>query len=536
MKLSISSLADKSAWAKAEVQVPNYDVPAMVKRTKEAPVWVHFGAGNFFRGFVAPLAQRLLEQGDMDRGIVVVSTYNPDIISRIYVPYDNLILRVLLGADGTLEREIIGSVAEAIALEQSEPGKRARLEEIFRNPSLQIASLTITEKGYALRGGDGALLPLVEQDMKHGPEKTQHAMGILAGLLYSRYRAGGYPLAVVSMDNCAQNGTLLSNGIQEMAKAWECAGLVDQGFLAYLADGSKVAYPWTMVDKITPRPDAAVAKDLTQRGIADMEAIVTAKSTYIAPFVNAERPQYLVIEDAFPAGRPPLDKVGVYLTDQETVSKTERMKVTTCLNPLHTAMSVYGCLLGYIRISAEMKDPDIVALIRRLGYVEGMPVVVNPGILSPQDFLDEVMQERLPNPFMPDAPQRIATDTSQKVGIRFGETIKSYVAQGLDTDTLVAIPLGIAGWLRYLLAVDDEGQEMSVSPDPLLEELQGKLAGVVWNDPASYKGQIRDILRNPVIFRSDLTQTPLADRIEEMFIELLAGAGAVRRTLQKYLH
>ena len=120
-------------------------------------------------------------------------------------------------------------------------------------------------------------------------------------------------------------------------------------------------------------------------------------------------------------------------------------------------------VLGYDLICAEMKDEDIVALIKRLGYVEGLPVVVNPGILEPKAFIDEVVEQRLPNPFMPDAPQRIATDTSQKVGIRFGETIKSYVAEGRDLNTLVSIPLAIAGWLRYLLAVDDNGNAFEVS-------------------------------------------------------------------------
>ena len=173
-------------------------------------------------------------------------------------------------------------------------------------------------------------------------------------------------------------------------------------------------------------------ESLAKDGIEGMAPIVTSKNTFIAAFVNAERPQYLVIEDKFPNGRPPLEKAGVYLTDRDTVNKTERMKVTTCLNPLHTAMSVYGCMLGYTLICDEMKDADIVALIKRLGYVEGLPVVVNPGILDPKAFIDEVVEQRLPNPFMPDAPQRIATDTSQKVGIRFGETIKSYIAEGRD--------------------------------------------------------------------------------------------------------
>ena len=94
-----------------------------------------------------------------------------------------------------------------------------------------------------------------------------------------------------------------------------------------------------------------------------------------------------------------------------------------------TALAVYGCMLGYTLICDEMKDETLVKLVKRLGYVEGLPVVVDPVILSPKAFIDEVVEQRLPNPFMPDSPQRIATDTSQKVGIRFGETIKSYVEE-----------------------------------------------------------------------------------------------------------
>ena len=223
------------------------------------------------------------------------------------------------------------------------------------------------------------------------------------------------------------------------------------------------------------------------------------------------------------------------MTDRDTVNKTEKMKVTTCLNPLHTAMSMYGCLLGYTLICEEMKDADIVKLVKRLGYVEGLPVVVDPKILSPKAFIDEVVNERLPNVFMPDDPRRIATDTSQKVGIRFGETVKSYIATGRDLNTLISLPLALAGWMRYLLAVNDAGEPMEVSADPLKDELQAKLAGIVWNDPASYLGQLKPILANASIFGTDLTKTPLAAKIEGYFLRLLEGPGSARRLLQAEL-
>ena len=218
-------------------------------------------------------------------------------------------------------------------------------------------------------------------------------------------------------------------------------GIVPAGFVDYVKDESKISYPWSMIDKITPRPDAKVQKMLEEDGFEDNYTIVTERHTFTAPFVNAEETEYLVIEDKYTNGRPPLELGGVMYADRETVDKVEKMKVCTCLNPLHTAMSIYGCLLDYTLISAEMADEDIRGLITKMGYIEAMPVVVDPGVLKPADFIGAVLNRRLPNPFMPDAPQRIATDTSQKLSIRFGETIKAYIAQGLDLHELVLIPL-----------------------------------------------------------------------------------------------
>ena len=224
------------------------------------------------------------------------------------------------------------------------------------------------------------------------------------------------------------------------------------------------------------------------------------------------------------------------MTDRDTVNMTERMKVTTCLNPLHTALAVYGCLLGYTSIASEMTDEDLKKLVETIGYKEGMPVVTDPGILSPMDFIHEVIDRRLPNPFIPDMPQRIATDTSQKIPIRFGETIKSYVASNeLNVQDLTAIPLAIAGWLRYLMAVDDEGKEMSVSSDPMLEELQKQMAGITLGNPDSCEGKLAPILSNPVLFGLNLVEAGLSNKIEGMFRQLIAGPGAVRKTVHEYM-
>ncbi len=531
MKLNLSDL-NNTGWD--EISLPKYNIGAVRENTRVNPTWLHFGAGNIFRGFISSLQDSLLNAGIESTGIIAADTFDFEIIDRIFTEHDNLTLNVSLMADGSVKSEVLASVCEALKADSSDENYMERFRQIATEPSLQMISFTITEKGYAVKNTQGELMPVVKEDIANGPGKSKHAMSFVAGLLYERYKAGKLPVALVSMDNCSHNGEKLRSSVMTIANGWLEAGHVDSGFIDYISDESVIAFPWSMIDKITPRPSEKVQKMLEDMGMEDIAPIITSKKTFIAPFVNAEQPQYLVIEDSFPNGRPALEKAGVYLTNRDTVNKTERMKVTTCLNPLHTALAVYGCMLGYTLICEEMKDSELTRLVNRLGYVEGLPVVTDPGIISPKEFIDEVVKKRLPNPFMPDAPQRIATDTSQKVGIRFGETIKSYAALG-RTNELKAIPLAIAGWLRYLLGVDDNGEPIEISADPLKDELCAHLAGIELGKPESYSGQLKDILSNETIFGSDLCALGMDKLIEEIFVKEITGKGAVRATLKEYL-
>lgn len=528
MKLDLEGLKNKEFWYSHQFSLPEFAVDKMMEETKTHPVWVHMGPGNIFRSFIAKIQQKLLDRGLVKSGITAVEARDPGLIDAVYKAHDNLSILVTMNPDQSCEKTVIGSVGEVLT---AIPGGKdwQRLQEIFAFPGLQIVSFTVTEKGYTLKEPDGPYMQEAEEDFAAGPAQPVLFPCKLAALLYARFQAGRQPVTLMSLDNCSHNGAVIEAAVAETALAWNANGLIDKDFLTYIKEN--ISYPWSMIDKITPRPAEKVQELLMGDGIEDIGIISNSGGSFFAPFVNAEKTEYLVVEDTFKNGRPPLEKAGVLFTDRKTVDKAERMKVCTCLNPLHTTLAVYGCLLGYTLIADEMRDKELKELVRRVGE-EGLSVVTDPGVLSPRAFITECLEERFPNPAIPDTPQRIACDTSQKVGIRFGVTIREYGSRAGD---LQYIPLAIAGWCRYLMGIDDTGRPFTLSPDPLLPKLAPHFRKIRLEATGDSHAVLSLILSDKAIFGSDLYDTGLGRKIEAYFDELAKGPGSVRAVLRKYL-
>lgn len=527
--------AQPELWDKAGIKRPQFDKEALIKATESNPQWVHFGAGNIFRAFTGRVAQTLIHEGRLNTGIIVGEGFDYEIIEKAYHPYHNNSLLVTLKADASVDLEVIASVTHSYRGDAQFASEWAGLKAAIVKPSLQMISFTITEKGYSVKAADGSFIAPVATSVEKPMDQASNFLCKLVYLLSLRFEANQQPIALVSMDNCSQNGDLLKAAVLAIAKAYRAHGHATQAFVDYLEDPKKVSYPLSMIDKITPRPDQDVAKILADKGFEDTQTIITKFNTYTAPFVNAEETEYLVIEDDFPNGRPDLATKGVYLANRETVEKSEKMKVGTCLNPLHTALAVLGCVLGYEKISDEMQNPDLVKLISLIGYKEGLPVVVDPKILDPKTFIDQVITQRFPNPYMPDTPQRIATDTSQKIPVRFMETVRLYLERDdLEISSLEGIPFVVATWIRYLMGVDDQGQSFERSPDPLFEVLDAKLDGLTLGDQEDHvRRVVKSILAMKEIFLTDLYKIGLGEKIEAYTIALTRSPGAIAKTLKE---
>ncbi|WIH83692.1 mannitol dehydrogenase family protein [Brachyspira pilosicoli] len=540
MKLNIENLNDKNFWENANIEVPKYNINDIRKNTAEKPTWIHFGAGNIFRGFIAAVADTLLNDSIIDTGIIAVDTHafgrddDYDMINKVYKPFDNLTLLASIKSNGDIDKKIIGSITDVLHADFI--NNYDALKKIFISSSLQIVSFTITEKGYSIKDLNGNYTSIVEEDINNEPKKAKNIMSIIAAMLLERYKNGAFPIAMLSIDNCSNNGDKLKSSIVEISREWVKRGYADNGFVEYLEDSKKVSFPLSMVDKITPRPSEIIEKKLESIGLEEMSLFKVGHNN-MAPFVNAESVGYLVVEDLFPNGRAKFEKANVYVTDRITVQTVEKMKVTTCLNPLHTALAIFGCLLNYNFIYKEMRNHSLKKLVEKIGYDEGMKVVADPKILNPKDFIKEVIEERLVNPYIPDSPKRIATDTSQKIPIRYGETLKSYVKNGLDISSLVGIPLTIAAWLRYLMGIDDNGKPMEISPDPMFEELQKHIKNIKFKNKETIGNNLKPILSNKIIFAVDLydEKINLGKKIESYFSEMISKENAVKECLEKYI-
>ncbi len=130
MKLNEQGLKERQAWEQAGYALPSYDRAAMISKTKTAPYWIHFGAGNIFRAFQANVVQELLNQGNLDRGLVVAEGYDYEIIKKMNHPHDDYSILVTLKSDGTIEKSVTGSIAESLTLDSDNATDFSRLKEI----------------------------------------------------------------------------------------------------------------------------------------------------------------------------------------------------------------------------------------------------------------------------------------------------------------------------------------------------------------------------------------------------------------------
>jgi fructuronate reductase len=419
------------------VTTPSYD------RNRLKPKIVHLGFGAFHRAHQGLFTDEVAVKSDSDWGYCEVNLFGGETLIEKLREQDHLYTVAEKGAE-KIDVKVIGSVVES--LHSTFDGTQAVLDKMAES-QVAIVSMTITEKGYCSDPATGTLdknNPLIVHDLAN-PSQPQSAIGYIVEALRIRRDNGLSPFTVMSCDNVQENGHVARAAVMEYVE------LLDNELAAWIANN--VTFPCTMVDRIVP---AATDETLTE--IESLLGVADPCGIACEPF------RQWVIEDNFVAGRPEWNLAGAEFV--EDVIPFEEMKLRM-LNGSHSFLAYLGYLGGYDHISDTMTDPAYKKAAFDLMMLEQAPTLDMPEGTNLQAYA-ELLIDRFTNPSLKHRTWQIAMDGSQKLPPRMLNSSMSHLASGTQFTHLA---LGIAGWMRYVSAVDENQQPIEVL-DPLADELR----------------------------------------------------------------
>ena len=132
------------------------------------------------------------------------------------------------------------------------------------------------------------------------------------------------------------------------------------------------------------------------------------------------------------------------------------------LNGAHSALAYLGALAGHQTKSDTVADPVFARYVQRLWMTAIIPTVAAPSGINLPDYASALLQ-RFANPAIRHLTSQIAMDGSQKLRQRILGTLRNNHAAGRASPGLT---LALAGWMRYIRGVDEDGQTFEVK-DPL---------------------------------------------------------------------
>lgn len=456
-------------------------------RSKLVPRIVHLGFGAFHRAHQAVYADILATSHDSDWGYTEVNLIGGEQQIDDLKRQDNLYTVAEMSADVWTAR-VVGVVKEALHAQVD--GLETVLSRMCE-PQVAIVSLTITEKGYCHSPASGELMhdhPLIVADLA-APQQPKSAVGVVVEALARRKAAGLPAFSVMSCDNMPENGHVTRNVVIALARARN-AGLA--GWIE-----KNVTFPSTMVDRIVPAVTAETLDKIEQlTGVRDSAGVACE------PF------RQWVIEDNFVAGRPEWEKAGAELVAD--VVPFEEMKLRM-LNGSHSFLAYLGYLAGYQHINDCMEDANYRATARALMLNHQAPTLKVKGV-DLAHYADMLIA-RYSNPALRHRTWQIAMDGSQKLPQRMLDPVRWHLVKGSDFSLLA---LGIAGWMRYVGGVDEQGAVIEVS-DPLLATIQQAV-----QQSEEGEARVRALLGIEAIFGNELPhEKAFVDQVTQAYLQLL---------------
>ncbi|MFK8077483.1 MAG: mannitol dehydrogenase family protein [Granulosicoccus sp.] len=302
-------------------------------------------------------------------------------------------------------------------------------EALLSLASVHLVTLTVTESGY-YTDPDGNLNlndPIIKGEISG--ERSESVYAYLREALAKRVAATGAPLTIACCDNIRQNGKMLQRNLASYLNA--CG----QHDLAVWVE-KNVAFPCSMVDRITPRSPAELSVELT-----------ALLGKPVAAPVMAEDFTQWVLQSTASSDMPDLAQVGVTVTAD--VDPYEETKIRV-LNGGHTALAYLAALEGVETFDAAMRVPHLLEHFENFENIEVLPALTLELPFSKAEYLQEIIK-RFGNSAIGDTVARICADGVAKFPIFIRPTLEGCLKQGI---TPIYSIRSIASWYVFAGHVD----------------------------------------------------------------------------------
>jgi len=442
---------------------------------------VHLGFGAFHRSHQAVyLDDYMAVSGDLRWGIAAVNlrkaeTEHFKAVQEDIERHDGYFLKSF-SADGDVELRRVRSHVKFSDwnLEQ------VASEALLSLPSVNMVTITVTESGY-YTDPDGNLNvddTTIKSELSGDNAESVYAYLRLA--LAKRRAETGAPLTIACCDNIRQNGKMLHRNLLSYLKA--CG---EPDLAAWVE--SNVAFPCSMVDRITPRSPDELSVELSE--------LIGKKVT--SPVMAEDFIQW-VLQSQTKTDMPDLTKAGVTVTAD--VDPYEETKIRV-LNGGHTALCYLAALEGVETFDAAMRVPHLHEHFQNFETKEVLPALTLELPFSKSDYLEKIVQ-RFGNVAIGDTVARICADGMVKFPIFIRPTLESCLKQGIMPIHSIR---SIASWYVFAQHVDAGKIEFKYI-EPNWDDLKAMLGTddfitslQLWGElPATYP-EFADTLRHEIV-------------------------------------
>lgn len=441
---------------------------------------VHLGFGAFHRAHQAVYTDDYMEKtGDLRWGILAVNLRGSEATAfgdaeADITRHDGYFLKSYSAEGEVALRRVRSHVQFA-----DWSADQAKSEAALSDPSVHLVTITVTESGYYTdpNGNLNVADPTIKAEVAGGQAKSVY--GYLRAALDQRVATISAPLTIACCDNIRQNGKMLHRNLLAYLDA--CG---DKDLSTWVAEN--VAFPCSMVDRITPRSPAELGPELT--------AIIGSEVT--SPIMAEDFIQW-VLQDSATAPMPDLAKAGVTVTPD--VDPYEETKIRV-LNGGHTALAYLAALEGVETFDAAMREPHLNEHFQNFEKNEVLPAITIDLPFSKTDYLDAIAR-RFSNQAIGDTIARICADGMAKFPIFIRPTLEGCLKQG--TTPVYAIR-SIASWYVFARHVD-AGKIPFKYVEPSWDDLKALLGTdafltnrQLWGDiPVTYP-EFADTLRHEI--------------------------------------